>query len=142
MQKKGPANTLEYLVRDVVPRMPKGYHFTLMDIGDVVNQLMGSGFRSSYSKRKFRLRYDYTMQSQRAQQLNGQQFVYPGNNGSGGTGAQSPAKGPINRISRGLQKTNTETSFKVQFHQSWRTEGEASSANNISHSSTKIINRS
>jgi hypothetical protein len=38
--------------------MPKGYKFTLLDIGLVMNQLMGSGYRSSYTRRKFRLRYE------------------------------------------------------------------------------------
>ena len=31
--RNGPANTLNYIVRDVVPRMPKGYRYTLIDIG-------------------------------------------------------------------------------------------------------------
>ena len=43
-----------YLVRDVVPRMPRGYRFTLVDIGLVIGQLMGSGYVATYSRRKFR----------------------------------------------------------------------------------------
>ncbi|CAB4068423.1 TRPM3 [Lepeophtheirus salmonis] len=56
--KNGPANTLEYLVRDVVPRMSKHYRFTLLDIGNVINQLMGGGYRANYTQRAFRLRYE------------------------------------------------------------------------------------
>ena len=33
--------------------MPKGYRYTLIDIGLVINQLMGHGYASSYSRRKF-----------------------------------------------------------------------------------------
>ena len=57
LQRNGPANTLNYIVRDVVPRMPKGYRYTLIDIGLVINQLMGHGYSSSYSRRKFRNEY-------------------------------------------------------------------------------------
>ena len=62
-QKHGPANTLRYLVRDVVPRMPKGYEYNLIDIGLVINQLMGSGYRSTYTRRKFRLKYELLFNS-------------------------------------------------------------------------------
>ena len=93
-QLKGPANTLEFLVRDVVPRMPKGYKFTLIDIGLVINQLMGSGYRSSYTRRKFRIRYEYA---------HGQS---PSKSGGGGGGARSV-------LNRSLQKAATENSLKV-----------------------------
>ncbi len=53
-QKNGPANTLEYLVRDVVPRMTKSHRYSIIEIGMVIDNLMGSGFRSSYTRRKFR----------------------------------------------------------------------------------------
>ena len=88
-QLKGPANTLEYLVRDVVPRMPKGYKFTLIDIGLVINQLMGSGYRSSYTRRKFRMRYEYAQHG------------------------QSPTKSARSVLNRSLQKAATENSLKV-----------------------------
>jgi hypothetical protein len=48
---------LNYIVRDVVPRMPKGYRYTLLDIGLVINQLMGHGYCSNYARRKFRSEY-------------------------------------------------------------------------------------
>ena len=57
LQINGPANTLNYIVRDVVPRMPKGYRYTLLDIGLVINQLMGHGYCSNYARRKFRSEY-------------------------------------------------------------------------------------
>jgi hypothetical protein len=44
-------------VRDVVPRMPKNYWYSLIDIGNVINQLMGGGFKSSYTRRRFRRIY-------------------------------------------------------------------------------------
>ena len=50
MQKRGPPNTLNYLIRDVVPKMPRGYRCTMFDIGLVINQLMGSGYIAPYSK--------------------------------------------------------------------------------------------
>ena len=53
--RRGPANTLEYIVRDVVPRMPRGYQYTLADIGLVINQLMGTGYTASYTEKKYKL---------------------------------------------------------------------------------------
>ncbi len=44
-------------MRDVVPRMPKGYWYTLIDIGNVINMLMGGGFKSTYTRRRFRRIY-------------------------------------------------------------------------------------
>ncbi|XP_059081116.1 transient receptor potential cation channel trpm-like isoform X3 [Tigriopus californicus] len=89
--KKGPANTLEYLVRDVVPKMPKNYQYSLIDIGLVVNQLIGHGFRSSYTRRKFRYRYDV----------------------SKGQGQTSPMKPKATVKMRALHKTSTDISFKI-----------------------------
>ena len=37
--------------------MPRGYWYSLVDIGFVMNQLMGSGYSSTYSQRKFRSTY-------------------------------------------------------------------------------------
>ena len=56
--KQGPANTLHYIVRDVRPSMSKNYSYTLIDIGLVINKLMGGAYRSFYTKRKFRQIYD------------------------------------------------------------------------------------
>jgi transient receptor potential cation channel subfamily M protein 3 len=59
--KQGPANTLRYIVRDVRPHMPRNYSFTLIDIGLVINKLMGGAYRSSYTRRKFRHNYTVLM---------------------------------------------------------------------------------
>jgi hypothetical protein len=37
--------------------MPKNYWYSLIDIGNVINQLMGGGFKSSYTRRRFRRIY-------------------------------------------------------------------------------------
>ena len=55
--KQGPANTLRYLVRDVVARMERDHRYSLVEVGMVINQLMGGGYQSSYTRRKFRHRY-------------------------------------------------------------------------------------
>lgn len=59
--KQGPANTLRYIVRDVRPHMPRNYAYTLIDIGLVINKLMGGAFRSFYTRRKFRQNYNILM---------------------------------------------------------------------------------
>ena len=59
--KQGPANTLRYIVRDVRPHMPRNYSYTLIDIGLVINKLMGGAYRSSYTRRKFRSIYSSLM---------------------------------------------------------------------------------
>lgn len=43
--KQGPSNTLGYILRDVRPHIPKGYIYTLHDIGLVINKLMGGAYR-------------------------------------------------------------------------------------------------
>lgn len=46
--KHGPANTMGYILRDVRPHIPKGYVYTLHDIGLVINKLMGGAYRFVY----------------------------------------------------------------------------------------------
>ena len=58
---QGPANTLRYIVRVVRPHMPRNFLFTLIDIGLVINKLMGGAYRSSYTRRKFRHIYSTLM---------------------------------------------------------------------------------
>lgn len=53
--KHGPANTLGYILRDVRPHIPKGYVYTLHDIGLVINKLMGGAYRFVEFNRKKRL---------------------------------------------------------------------------------------
>lgn len=43
--KQGPSNTLGYILRDVRPHIPRGYMYTLHDIGLVINKLMGGAYR-------------------------------------------------------------------------------------------------
>lgn len=45
LQKQGPSNTLGYILRDVRPHIPRGYMYTLQDIGLVINKLMGGAYR-------------------------------------------------------------------------------------------------
>jgi transient receptor potential cation channel subfamily M member 3 len=59
--KYGPANTLRYILRDVRKHLPKGYIYTLHDIGLVINKLMGGAYRSYYTRRKFRPIYAKVM---------------------------------------------------------------------------------
>uniref|UniRef100_A0A336KEI0 CSON007033 protein n=1 Tax=Culicoides sonorensis TaxID=179676 RepID=A0A336KEI0_CULSO len=61
--KHGPGNTLGYILRDVRPHIPKGYVYTLHDIGLVINKLMGGAYRSYYTRRKFRPIYAKVMNS-------------------------------------------------------------------------------
>ena len=59
---QGPGNTLRYIVRDVRPSsaasstlaLSSPSDYTLIDIGLVINKLMGGAYRCSYTRRKFR----------------------------------------------------------------------------------------
>ncbi|XP_046433242.1 transient receptor potential cation channel trpm isoform X2 [Neodiprion fabricii] len=59
--KEGPSNTLGYILRDVRPHIPRGYIYTLHDIGLVINKLMGGAYRAQYTRRKFRAVYSRVM---------------------------------------------------------------------------------
>ena len=59
--KDGPSNTLRYIVRDVHANIPADYSFTLIDIGLVINKLMGIAYRSLYTRREFRSLYQTIM---------------------------------------------------------------------------------
>ncbi len=61
--KQGPANTLRYIVRDVRPHLSRNYSYSLIDIGLVVNKLMGGAYRCSYTRRKFRHSYTDMMKN-------------------------------------------------------------------------------
>lgn len=61
MQKEGPSNTLGYILRDVRPHIPRGYMYTLHDIGLVINKLMGGAYRSQYTRKEFRFLYTRVM---------------------------------------------------------------------------------
>ncbi|XP_011879174.1 PREDICTED: transient receptor potential cation channel trpm isoform X2 [Vollenhovia emeryi] len=59
--KEGPSNTLGYILRDVRPNIPRGYMYTLHDIGLVINKLLGGAYRAQYTRRRFRMIYTKVM---------------------------------------------------------------------------------
>lgn len=78
--KQGPSNTLGYILRDVRPHIPRGYIYTLHDIGLVINKLMGGAYRSYYTRRKFRLIYAKVMKKSPHVHRNSSSFIrYYGN---------------------------------------------------------------
>ncbi|XP_049813711.1 transient receptor potential cation channel trpm [Schistocerca nitens] len=78
--KQGPTNTLGYILRDVRPHIPRGYVYTLHDIGLVINKLMGGAYRSYYTRRKFRLIYAKVMKKSPHVHRNSASFIrYYGN---------------------------------------------------------------
>ncbi|XP_048733275.2 transient receptor potential cation channel subfamily M member 1-like isoform X2 [Ostrea edulis] len=56
--RQGPANTLRYLIRDVKKHVLSSYNYTLIDIGMVIEHLMGGAFRSTYCRKRFRQKYN------------------------------------------------------------------------------------
>ncbi|XP_072258385.1 transient receptor potential cation channel subfamily M member 1 isoform X1 [Pyxicephalus adspersus] len=55
----GPPNTLHYLVRDVKKgNLPPDYHVSLIDIGLVLEYLMGGAYRCHYTRKTFRTLYN------------------------------------------------------------------------------------
>ncbi|XP_077452080.1 transient receptor potential cation channel subfamily M member 1-like isoform X2 [Stigmatopora argus] len=57
--KLGPANTLHAVVRDVKKgNLPPDYQITLIDIGLVLEYLMGGAYRSKYTRKAFRNLYN------------------------------------------------------------------------------------
>ncbi|GLH02373.1 Transient receptor potential cation channel, partial [Gryllus bimaculatus] len=81
--KQGPANTLTYILRDVRPHIPRGYVYTLHDIGLVINKLMGGAYRqviAPYTRRKFRVIYAKVMKKSPHVHRNSASFIrYYGN---------------------------------------------------------------
>ncbi|KAM7048545.1 transient receptor potential cation channel subfamily M member 1 isoform 1-T1 [Molossus nigricans] len=55
----GPPNTLHLLVRDVKKgNLPPDYHISLIDIGLVLEHLMGGAYRCNYTRKSFRTLYN------------------------------------------------------------------------------------
>nr|XP_006629107.1 PREDICTED: transient receptor potential cation channel subfamily M member 1 [Lepisosteus oculatus] len=55
----GPANTLHFLVRDVKKgNLPPDYHISLIDIGLILEYLMGGAYRCHYTRKSFRTLYN------------------------------------------------------------------------------------
>ncbi|KAI5752247.1 hypothetical protein M8J77_015168 [Diaphorina citri] len=78
--KQGPSNTMGFILRDVRPHIPRGYMYTLHDIGLVINKLMGGAYRASYTRRKFRLIYAKVMKKSPNFHRNSASFIkYYGN---------------------------------------------------------------
>ncbi|XP_061077314.1 transient receptor potential cation channel subfamily M member 1-like [Conger conger] len=56
----GPTNTLHFVVRDVKKgNLPPDYQITLIDIGLVLEFLMGGAYRCKYTRKSFRSLYNY-----------------------------------------------------------------------------------
>ncbi|CAB1449125.1 unnamed protein product [Pleuronectes platessa] len=54
----GPSNTLSHLVRDVKKgNLPPDYRISLIDIGLVIEYLMGGAYRCNYTRKRFRTLY-------------------------------------------------------------------------------------
>ncbi|TNM89797.1 hypothetical protein fugu_004031, partial [Takifugu bimaculatus] len=54
----GPSNTLYHLVRDVKKgNLPPDYRISLIDIGLVIEYLMGGAYRCNYTRKRFRTLY-------------------------------------------------------------------------------------
>ncbi|XP_059478668.1 transient receptor potential cation channel trpm isoform X6 [Neocloeon triangulifer] len=78
--KQGPSNTLGYILRDCRPHIPRGYQYTLHDIGLVINKLMGGAYRTDYTRRKFRVIYAKVMKRSQHVHRNSASFMrYYGN---------------------------------------------------------------
>jgi len=45
----------------LLQHVPTGYRYTLMDIGQVMNKLMGGAYQASYCRKKFRTMYNAVM---------------------------------------------------------------------------------
>uniref|UniRef100_A0A8C1T795 Transient receptor potential cation channel, subfamily M, member 1b n=1 Tax=Cyprinus carpio TaxID=7962 RepID=A0A8C1T795_CYPCA len=59
LNKLGPANTLHIVVRDVKKgNLPPDYQITLIDIGLVLEYLMGGAYRCNYTRKNFRALYN------------------------------------------------------------------------------------
>uniref|UniRef100_A0A8D0HRZ9 Transient receptor potential cation channel subfamily M member 3 n=1 Tax=Sphenodon punctatus TaxID=8508 RepID=A0A8D0HRZ9_SPHPU len=55
----GPPNTLHLLVRDVKKgNLPPDYHISLIDIGLILEYLMGGAYRCNYTRKSFRTLYN------------------------------------------------------------------------------------
>ncbi|KAK6050116.1 hypothetical protein COOONC_12378 [Cooperia oncophora] len=88
---KGPANTLYYIVRDVV-KVRQGYRYKLPHVGLVIEKLMGNAYKSSYTTSEFRSKYSAFMKKFRGRG-NGGKGAPPGSGSTarsrGGSGAMS-----------------------------------------------------
>nr|KAF6434722.1 transient receptor potential cation channel subfamily M member 6 [Molossus molossus] len=99
--KQGPTNMfLHHLVRDVKQHtLLSGYRITLIDIGLVIEYLIGGAYRSSYTRKKFRTFYNLYRKHKRVTSL-----------------AQSLSQPPPSqRCSSGSGKESAENTLHSQF---------------------------
>uniref|UniRef100_A0AAZ3PTT5 Transient receptor potential cation channel, subfamily M, member 3 n=1 Tax=Oncorhynchus tshawytscha TaxID=74940 RepID=A0AAZ3PTT5_ONCTS len=67
----GPSNTLYHLVRDVKKgNLPPDYRISLIDIGLVIEYLMGGAYRCNYTRKRFRTLYHNLFGPKRVISLN------------------------------------------------------------------------
>ncbi|XP_051234067.1 transient receptor potential cation channel subfamily M member 1a isoform X3 [Dicentrarchus labrax] len=84
--KLGPANTLHFVVRDVKKgNLPPDYQITLIDIGLVLESLMGGAYRCNYTRKSFRTLYNnlYGLKRPKALKLLGMEDDEPRPKGKG-----------------------------------------------------------
>ncbi|CAJ1049981.1 transient receptor potential cation channel subfamily M member 1-like [Xyrichtys novacula] len=84
--KLGPANTLHFVVRDVKKgNLPPDYQITLIDIGLVLEFLMGGAYRCKYTRKSFRTLYNnlYGLKRPKALKLLGMEDDEPRQKGKG-----------------------------------------------------------
>ncbi|XP_047219822.1 transient receptor potential cation channel subfamily M member 1-like isoform X2 [Girardinichthys multiradiatus] len=84
--KLGPANTLHFVVRDVKKgNLPPDYQITLIDIGLVLEFLMGGAYRCNYTRKNFRTLYNnlYGLKRPKALKLLGMEDDEPRPKGKG-----------------------------------------------------------
>nr|XP_020512138.1 transient receptor potential cation channel subfamily M member 1 [Labrus bergylta] len=84
--KLGPANTLHFVVRDVKKgNLPPDYQITLIDIGLVLELLMGGAYRCKYTRKSFRTLYNnlYGLKRPKALKLLGMEDDEPRAKGKG-----------------------------------------------------------
>ncbi|CAK6983317.1 transient receptor potential cation channel subfamily M member 1 [Scomber scombrus] len=84
--KLGPANTLHFVVRDVKKgNLPPDYQITLIDIGLVLELLMGGAYRCKYTRKSFRALYNnlYGLKRPKALKLLGMEDDEPRPKGKG-----------------------------------------------------------
>ncbi|XP_061592460.1 transient receptor potential cation channel subfamily M member 1-like isoform X2 [Cololabis saira] len=84
--KLGPANTLHFLVRDVKKgNLPPDYQITMIDIGLVLEFLMGGAYRCHYTRKTFRALYNnlYGLKRPKALKLLGMEDDEPRPKGKG-----------------------------------------------------------
>uniref|UniRef100_H3CJN7 Transient receptor potential cation channel, subfamily M, member 1a n=1 Tax=Tetraodon nigroviridis TaxID=99883 RepID=H3CJN7_TETNG len=84
--KLGPVNTLHFVVRDVKKgNLPPDYQITLIDIGLVLEVLMGGAYRCKYTRKSFRTLYNnlYGLKRPKALKLLGMEDDEPRSKGKG-----------------------------------------------------------